>query len=162
MKCVDVRRVMGSLMNLASIPYYQICVDESSTENISGRMYCGIYPEGFDFSGVEALIFKMENIMDQIKFPEAAMEKRSFSNRKNNQNPPLKVALESQKQMRKFNPDLKMGVKATFIVQIQFRQKASWQGLVKWLEGNNTYKFESELEFLKILDAVTRKNINEI
>lgn len=148
---------MGSLMNLSSIPYYEVCIDDNNVENITGRMYCGVKPDGVPFAGIEELVFAMENIMDRIKFPEAAMEKRSFTGRNSPKKLPLSAILESQKEMRKFNPDIQAGKKATVIVQIQFRQNASWQGFAKWLEGEETYRFESELEFIRILDAVAKK-----
>ena len=148
---------MGSLMNLSSIPFYEVCIDDSSAENIAGRMYCGVKPEGVPFVGVEKLVFEMESIMDRIKFPEAAIEKRSFAGKSKMVKLPLQAILESQKEMKKFNPDIQSGKKATLIAQIQFRQNSTWQGFVKWVEGNETYKFESELEFIQILEAVAKK-----
>ena len=45
------------------------------------------------------------------------------------------------------------GEKATFVVRIQYRQNASWQGQVTWAEKNKTVPFRSALELLKLIDS---------
>lgn len=145
---------MGTLMNLSSIPYYEICIDEKKADNISGRMYCGITPEGLVFKGVEELAFEMEKIMDQIKFPEATMDKRSFAKMQPPMRVPLNTILDDQKEMRKFNPHVNRGEKGTLIVQIKFRQHASWQGIAKWVEKEETYQIGSELELFEVMDSI--------
>ena len=41
--------------------------------------------------------------------------------------------------------------KATFSIQIQFQQHATWQGTITWAEGGKSQKFRSELEMLKLM-----------
>lgn len=48
----------------------------------------------------------------------------------------------------------KHGEKATFVVQVQFRQNASWQGTVTWAEQNETRHFRSTLELIKLMDEI--------
>lgn len=148
---------MASRINLATVPYYEICIDESTHEDISGRMYCGMKPKGFCFKGSEELLLEMENIMDHIKFPEAAMESRSFAAKNSPQRLPLSTILESQKEMRRFYPNSNVGKKATVLVQIQFRQNANWQGQANWLEKEECFQFESEMEFFRGLDRIANK-----
>jgi len=56
--------------------------------------------------------------------------------------------------MRRFNADEKRGKLATLIILVQFRQNASWQGLVEWVDKGETFEFESELELIRILGQV--------
>lgn len=42
---------------------------------------------------------------------------------------------------------------ATFILQIMFRQNATWQGTIKWVEKQETLHFRSALELIKIIDS---------
>jgi len=42
---------------------------------------------------------------------------------------------------------------ATFMVQIQCRQNATWQGNVTWVEGGEKKPFRSALELLKLVDS---------
>ena len=41
----------------------------------------------------------------------------------------------------------------TFAVRILFRQNASWQGSVTWLEGNREESFRSVLELIFLMDS---------
>lgn len=43
------------------------------------------------------------------------------------------------------------GQKGTFFLNVRYRQNSSWQGIVRWIEGNSTQQFVSVLELLKIL-----------
>ncbi|HAK18098.1 MAG TPA: hypothetical protein DCQ39_01470 [Lachnospiraceae bacterium] len=47
------------------------------------------------------------------------------------------------------------GGQATFIVQIKYRQNATWQGDVVWAEQNRKVYFRSALELMKIIDSAT-------
>ena len=50
--------------------------------------------------------------------------------------------------------EIKDGKKATFLIKILFRQNASWQGSVAWLEGKREQSFRSALELLFLMDSV--------
>ena len=45
------------------------------------------------------------------------------------------------------------GRKGTFIVQVQYRQNATWQGQVVWAEENRKEYFRSALELMKLIDS---------
>ena len=45
------------------------------------------------------------------------------------------------------------GKKATFVVQVQYRQNATWQGTVTWLEEGKQSHFRSALELIKLMDS---------
>lgn len=59
--------------------------------------------------------------------------------------------------------DIKAIKGATFLVRINFRQNASWQGVVYWLEGKKTVAFRSseELAVLLLEAAQECENNNE-
>ena len=48
--------------------------------------------------------------------------------------------------------------KATFTIQIQFQQNATWQGTINWAEGDKSQKFRSELEMLKLMMEAVASN----
>ena len=50
-----------------------------------------------------------------------------------------------------------LGEQATFVVHVQFRQNATWQGTIQWLEEKKTQKFRSMLEMLKLMDQALQK-----
>ncbi|MBC3517149.1 hypothetical protein H8K20_12185 [Neobittarella massiliensis] len=45
------------------------------------------------------------------------------------------------------------GDKETFVVQIQYRQNATWQGKVTWADKDETKSFRSALELIKLIDS---------
>ncbi|MCI8515328.1 MAG: hypothetical protein HFG75_00350 [Hungatella sp.] len=45
------------------------------------------------------------------------------------------------------------GKKATFVVNVQYRQNATWQGKVLWAEAGRSCNFRSALELLKLIDG---------
>lgn len=40
---------------------------------------------------------------------------------------------------------------STFLVRIQFRQNATWQGTIQWLEQKKTVPFRSMLEMITLI-----------
>lgn len=48
--------------------------------------------------------------------------------------------------------DYKMD-KATFIINIQYRENATWQGKIVWADKNKTQYFRSALEMMKLIDS---------
>ena len=51
------------------------------------------------------------------------------------------------------NSDLPQnGKTANFILKVVFRQNASWQGSLSWLNQNKEESFRSVLELLKLID----------
>lgn len=47
----------------------------------------------------------------------------------------------------------KHGEKGTFVIYVKYRQNATWQGEMLWLEGNLKISFRSVLELLKLIDS---------
>ena len=43
---------------------------------------------------------------------------------------------------------------ASFVVKIQYRQNATWQGTLEWLDGHRTQHFRSTMEMLKLIEEV--------
>jgi len=44
--------------------------------------------------------------------------------------------------------------KATFVVNVLYRNAATWQGNLHWLAGDKESAFPSELELLSLMDSV--------
>ena len=49
------------------------------------------------------------------------------------------------------NETVPTGKKGTFVVQVLYRQNATWQGTVRWLDTNKTQPFRSVLELLSLM-----------
>ena len=46
-----------------------------------------------------------------------------------------------------------LGKKGTFAVHVQYLENSTWQGEIVWAEKNESLKFRSALELLKIMDS---------
>jgi Holliday junction resolvase-like predicted endonuclease len=57
---------------------------------------------------------------------------------------------------RKKNPFDQSGT-ATFIIQIKYRENATWQGPVEWIEKKQKMTFRSALELIRIIDSTEQE-----
>ncbi|MBQ2819515.1 MAG: hypothetical protein IKM67_05230 [Clostridia bacterium] len=48
---------------------------------------------------------------------------------------------------------MRKGRLATFSIRLMFRQNASWQGSVSWLEGSSEETFRSALELIFLMKS---------
>ena len=119
----------------------QVCVDDRQDGRFSGRLYNPYWEGGAAFNGVMDFLVKMEELLDQMKLPQSFTAKRSFG--------PLPGSAATPE------PDLtrRHGEAATFSIRVLFRQNASWQGSVTWIETGQEESFRSVLELLLLMDS---------
>lgn len=119
-----------------------ICVDEYDNGVPVGRFYNPACSEGIPFQSLSQLLVKMQELLDGMSFPQSFTLNRAFTD----QSPGLSGGKISAGAERK-------GRLATFGVRILFRQNASWQGSVSWLEGEREESFRSVLELILLMDS---------
>lgn len=126
-----------------------VCID---TKEETGRLYHRYMEEPEVFLQFSELILKMEGLFDRIGYPQAALEIRQFHSGKSGGTgkDPMEAVVSPEMLMSQ------RGKVATFLVHVKLRQMATWQGEALWVEGNRKEFFDSELDFLKILDAANR------
>ena len=94
------------------------------------------------------LIEQMEHIFNELDYPQSVMTLRSFEGTE---------SVERDKVMKNRTtsaPALNArGEMATFQVRVMFRQNASWQGSVRWVEEGKEENFRSVLELLHLIDS---------
>lgn len=116
-----------------------VCVDSYDNGVPCGRMYNRSLPEGKSFCGVTRFLIEMEQLLNDMDFPKAFAEIRHFTPCANSETGPPET-------------EIRMGIAATFTIRILFRQNASWQGSVTWVEGKQEQSFRSVLELILLLD----------
>lgn len=52
------------------------------------------------------------------------------------------------------------GKRATFVVQVQFQQNATWQGTIQWLDQKKVQNFRSTLEMIRLMDEALPEKQN--
>lgn len=125
------------------------CLDSMDDYDYKGRLYIGTEKAGFAVSGIGDMVKVLEYVFDYCNFPQASHENRRFFGVSRNNDEKRKAYMEERKIDSQSEPQ---GDKATFIVQVQFRQNATWQGTVQWVEKGVTQRFRSELELMKLMN----------
>lgn len=142
-------KVMHASWNVPNI--INICVDEVSEGELSGRLYHCYSKTAWKFSNIVRLVEYAEELFDHIEFPEAATQTRTFMKKNGEQKEKWKH-VTSTEQIEK-----QRGIRDTFLLQVQYRQNTTWQGSVVWVEGHKTWEFLSVLELFKIITHVVEE-----
>ena len=118
-----------------------VCIDNYENCVMSGRLYNPYLPEGDSFHSTMEFLKKMEFMLDEMKFPQSFRANRVFC-----QLPEPKVTTPPMGSPPS-------GAHGTFHLKVLFRQNASWQGSVTWVEGHREESFRSVLELLFLMDS---------
>lgn len=118
-----------------------VCIDRYEQNVPAGRFYNSYLEQWFDFDSLIQFVLKLDACLDETKLPQSFAQARRFSpvNRSWPARPP--------------ETDIRPGRLATFSLRIMFRQNASWQGTMTWLEGKKEQSFRSLKEFIVLLDS---------
>ncbi|MDR1604105.1 MAG: hypothetical protein LBS10_04860 [Gracilibacteraceae bacterium] len=129
-----------------------LCVDSAAAVDISGRFYNLYLEEPVHFATMKEFLDKMGDFFDTISFPQNFFDFRCFS--EDNRDAPVRHKTpEWKKYWSDVLFDVEKGERATFIFQVQYRQRAEWQGLLTWVEQKKLTQFRSTLEFIRLLDS---------
>lgn len=118
-----------------------LCIDQYQDGVLQGRLHHPGMPEGEHFRSLMELLVRMEALLDEMQFPQAFSTAREFEL-------PSRLNLNTG-----LDAELEVGILATFQVRILFRQNASWQGSVSWLDQQREAHFRSVLELVLLLHS---------
>ena len=114
-------------------------------KEIRGTLQNPYFEEEPYFDNLTQLLIRMEGLLDALDFPQRSMEGRAFDRSEQRVAAgaprPAPEALGEQKPL------------ATFQLSVLFRQNASWQGRLTWLERAEEARFRSVLELVGLLDS---------
>lgn len=144
--------VKGVFFRPGSVSQLAVLVDEYSDFDIAGRVYSAAYEKAQPFRGLAALIERMESLFNELYFPQPTHQLRGFNVRRGRGRLKRKPAQDEVKKMEDSKNVVESGEKATFVVHVQFRQNATWQGTIQWIDSKKTQKFRSTLEMIRLMD----------
>lgn len=131
---------------------FRICVD-TEEQDMAGRIYSLLVPEVITYSGWNELFLKMDAVFDQVGYPQAFQEKRSFTGGTKaasyQGSPKLLQPYETVTHER--------GLLWTVDVVVISRRDTSWQGIVYDLDRQEIGQFDGELGLMKILEQRERR-----
>jgi len=119
-------------------------VHRYDNKNLEGVIYNLYYGIEIPFDNLTRLLLLMDDMMDEIDCPQASIKSKRFV--KMNKQP-------ERDSIPNTLSNLKQDVLATFKVKVLFRQGASWQGKVEWVEEGMETSFRSALELVKLMDS---------
>ena len=122
--------------------------------NLKGTLFSQYLDNPYEFISLLQMIDKMEEIFDSKHFPEAFVTPRAFGtpgrNRKKTEE---EEGLNDMKDSMNGKSVSDSGSsKCTFEISVKFRQNATWQGQILWVEKDLKQNFRSVLEMLKLMD----------
>ena len=132
--------------NLAAPDLLCICVDDRQHGENSGRVYCCYSREAMYFAHEYQLIKIIERLLDRIDYPQSSVKIRSFQEKEE------KRLLKPEKVLEGREVANHSGKLDTFLVHIKYRQNATWQGEIRWVEKGKNVSLRSELELFKLMD----------
>ena len=117
-----------------------VCVDSYDNGVPKGRFHNPYMSAEQPFQSLTQFLQGMEAALETMDFPKAYTATRTFA-------PIPEIKPGEPKEMGK------PGTLATFAVRILFRQNASWQGSVTWMEGKREQSFRSALELILLMST---------
>lgn len=121
-----------------------VCIDSYENGVPVGRFYNLYCPEGISFLSFSQFLLQMENMFDAMNFPQPFMARRSFGD------------LPASAEEKAASDNTRLGKLSTFNIKVLFRQNASWQGFVSWIEGEREESFRSALELILMMDGAIK------
>ena len=122
-----------------------ICVDSYDNAVLRGRYYSPFREVGVQFQSAIEMLLSVEEMLEQMQFPQAFSRARTFADSGTVTNEPPE------------RDHVQTGKLATFQVRILFRQNCSWQGTIHWLDGKKEESFRSVLELLILMDSALKE-----
>lgn len=109
--------------------------------NPQGTLSSPKLEKSMPFSSLTQLLLYMEALMDRSNSPQRGEERRAFAAPQ----PELLQATALEEAARR---EL-----ATFQLRVLFRQNASWQGSLIWVDKQMDAQFRSVLELVRLIDS---------
>ncbi|RKM57944.1 hypothetical protein D6855_12925 [Butyrivibrio sp. CB08] len=141
-----------------------VCINDNQDADYQGVLYHQYADGPIEFNGTAEMVIEMEKLFDEWDFPQRGLAERKFDKKKENHSRPvpdsdddrLKIEIISDANGVR-NVQNKKGKLGTFVVQVVFRQDATWQGHVIHQEENEKIDFGSALELIRIMDRALTK-----
>ena len=120
-----------------------VCIDSYEDGVMKGRVR-NAYQEMESFESLVQFLIIVERILEEQQIPQSYTALRKFSD------------LIPMEEGSGISGHIRKGARATFELQVLFRQHSSWQGVVIWRERNLEHSFRSVLELVMLMDSALR------
>ena len=119
-----------------------VCVDSYEEGVMKGRFF-GPRQDMEIFESLSQFLVRMEGLLNDLQAPRSYTEARTFSELPEENRDPVPAGT-------------RRGNRATFELNVLFRQHSSWQGTLLWREQGREHSFRSVLELVLLMDSALR------
>lgn len=150
---------MQKIARVVKLSPAQILISLECGENgaMKGHVFSGYFHKVYSFANECDMLFSIGMLCDCMQYPQASFECRKFGLKR-----VRTVVRKADDFMDNQIENITKKGKATFVVHIQFRQNATWQGSITWVEKDKTQNFRSSLEMLKLMDEARTGGVKEM
>lgn len=134
-----------------------VVIDEKENSGFSGIVKSLYFNSYVRFLSLDELLFGMEDLFDALQYPMQTVKYRLFANKTSRAIKPKQVYMMEQSEISPMNTD-----KTTFIINVLYRQNATWQGNIHWVNQNQTMSFRSTNELIKLMESALSKDTEDI
>lgn len=120
-----------------------VCVDSYESGVLRGRFFTP-FQEMQPFDSLSQFLVGIENMLEENRVLQSYTACRTFS-----------TLLQSGGRTGQPGTN-RRGARATFELQVLFRQHSSWQGLLVWQDRKAEQSFRSVLELVILMDSALR------
>lgn len=125
--------------------HFVIAIDDYKDGKISGVVYHMSHPEALRFESMMDLVWIVETVSDELSWPVSLMKQRNFK----------KVVPLSRRSVKNTDAGkVRRGKLATLKIKLNYRNFASWQGIVAWVDKEETRGFKSFLELVRFMSQM--------
>ncbi len=131
-----------------------IRIDSYNAEGMRGVMRNPYMNKSVYFHDLVDFANKLDGFCDEMSFPQASATYRRFAPRGAGRAKPPKRPDASEAAAAE---PLERAGSQVFVIHVQFRQNATWQGTVRWHAPNQEHwehRFQSTLELFRLMDSV--------
>lgn len=126
----------------------RVCVDDMRNGAFSGHIEGRRIKSSISFTDFSDFVIQVDSLLDIQQFPQAFQQIRSFTEK----SAPTVPAVQTKDEIGPGNELSSIfGKCVTFSFLVISRMNATWQGYIDWLDSTDKQRFESTLEFLKLI-----------
>jgi hypothetical protein len=124
----------------------EVYVKGCARGELAGALHLVLEDRWSRFDSLLDLIAVYENWLDAGGYPQSTHQMRTIGGGGR--------LSKLRSKMSRENMEGQLSEKPTFVIQVHYRQNASWQGTVHWVEGEKVRHFRSTLELIHLMDDV--------
>lgn len=135
------------------VNWFRVCVD-SCGPVIAGRVISPMCKEEIGFVGLGEMVLRMDKLFDNMGYPQAFQDKRSFEKVQcgGNVYRGIPEPVFSTEVLRQSS-----GMVCTYDISVESRRNTSWQGVLWDINGERLADFNGEVQLLDHLEKRIRE-----